>query len=94
MDTSNQAAHPPDAASEVRTILGALGWTHSAAAEHLGVGRVSVSRWCSGARDPGEQVLRHLRMIHHLRGLLGDDLWHQAMADLASSQGSERGATT
>ncbi|MCA9527107.1 MAG: helix-turn-helix transcriptional regulator [Myxococcales bacterium] len=69
-----------------------LGWTHEVAAEHLGVGRVTVSRWASGARDPGEQVLRHLRMIHHLRGLLGDDLWQQAMADLASSQGSERGA--
>ena len=75
----------PMPAVEVRSILAELGWTHAAAGEHLGVGRVTVSRWSSGTRDPGEQVLRHLRMILHLRRLLGDELWQQALADLADS---------
>ena len=94
MGASSPPKDLPTAAEQVRLILAELGWTHEAAAEHLGVGRVTVSRWANGARDPGEQVLRHLRMIRHLRGLLGDDLWRQAMVDLASSPGSEGGTTT
>jgi len=53
-------------ATEVRVILAALGWAHGEAAEHLGVGRVTVARWATGARNPGEQVLRHLRLIAYL----------------------------
>lgn len=49
--------------SEVKSLLSRLGWTHQRAAEHLGVGRVTVSRWATGSRDPGEQVLRHLRLL-------------------------------
>jgi len=80
MDTIASAPVPP-AAREVKAVLAGLGWTHAAAADYLGVGRVTVTRWASGARHPGEQVLRHLRMIRHLRDLLGDELWTQAMAD-------------
>ena len=75
----------PTAALEVRSILAELGWTHAVAADYLGVGRVSVSRWGSGSRDPGEQVLRHLRMLMHLRVRVGDDLWSETMDDLSEA---------
>lgn len=90
MDTPPQD-HLPAAAQEVRGILSELGWTHHEAAEHIGVGRVSVSRWCSGARDPGEQVLRHLRMIRHLRRQLGNELWSETMAGIASVEAKHVG---
>ena len=65
MDTSTRA-------TEVRDHLHAFGWTHAQLGEVLGVGRVTVSRWATGARDPGEQVLRHLRMMRSFQAQAPD----------------------
>ena len=76
----------PPPAEQVRLILRALGWTHEVASRNLGVGRVTVSRWASGARDPGEQVLRHLRMILNLRTQLGAEVWGRIMGGIAAGE--------
>ena len=54
-------------AEEVREHLSAFGWTHAQLGDVLGVGRVTVSRWATGVRDPGTRVLRHLRMMKSFR---------------------------
>jgi DNA-binding transcriptional regulator YiaG len=49
--------------TELRAHLRTLGWTHKATADRLGVAKITVTRWSSGARVPSEQVLRHLRLL-------------------------------
>ena len=52
---------------EVRELLGRLGWTHAKAAEELGVHRVTVSRWVTGATRIPNSKMKHLTLIARTR---------------------------
>lgn len=65
LDTTVPAGyHPPMTPLGLRRIRRALGLTQAALAQRLGVRRLAVTRWESGARGISEPIARFVRLLH------------------------------